>query len=484
MRVLQNYIAGEWVDSASGQRRSCFNPAIRDQVICEAPVSTPADVERAIVAASAAFEEWSKTPAPKRAAALRSFWASLTEQEEDFARTITRENGKTLRESRVEFQAALKEIDFQIGQGRRLGGRQVASEGAGVIGFLTRAPLGVVSLITPWNFPMNVACRKMIPALIAGNCCLLKPADLTPMSAVLLFQALHQAGLPKGVANLVIGRGSVLGDTLVGHPAIQAVSFTGSTEVGLSIAQKLAGRAVKIQLEMGGKNPLVVLADADIAIAVEAAVAGGFSCAGQWCTSTSRVIVEAPTYERFVEQLTARTRAFKVGDGSDESIEMGPLCGAQQYETVVKYIALGKAEGARLCAGGQALTEGQLARGYFIAPTLFAEVKPEMRIAQEEVFGPVLTVLKADDFDHALRLANDVVFGLASSIYTNDLAKAQRFVAGSDVGLCHVNLSTAYKEPQLEFGGIKESGRGSPEAGESGVEFFTRHKAVYLKEQP
>ena len=483
MRTLQNYINGSWVDSVSGRRGRCVNPADREEVVCEAQASVPEDVEQAMAAASRAWAGWAALPAPRRAALLQEVWFRMKSREEDFVRAITRENGKILRESRAEFQAALKETDYQIGQGRRLTGKSLPSEVPGATCGLQRRPLGVVTLITPWNFPLNVACRKLVPALIAGNCCVLKPSDLTPLSAALLCELLHEAGLPPGTVNLVTGRGSVIGEALVAHPAVRAVSFTGSTEVGVGIATRLAGRATKLQLEMGGKNPLVVLADADLPKAVEAAMLGAYSCSGQWCTSTSRVIVEEAVYESVVERLAAAASALKVGDGFDESSQMGPVCGAQQYENILRYIEIGKGEGARLCAGGRALTDGNLSRGCFIAPTVFADVTPGLRIAQEEIFGPVLAVMKARDFDHALELANATPFGLASSIFTRDLARAQRFVAESEVGLCHVNLPTAWKEPQMEFGGIKESGRGLPEAGEDGMEFFTNHKAVYVKER-
>jgi aldehyde dehydrogenase (NAD+) len=483
MRILQNYVGGKWTDSVSGRRRQVFNPANRDELICETQDSTPGDAEAAILAAREAFPAWSRMPMPRRAAVLRDFLGRFEAREEEFARAITRENGKTLRESRVEFQAALKEADFQIGQGRRSAGALLPSELPGVTCQVRREPLGVVAVIAPWNFPLNVICRKLIPALVAGNTCVVKPADLTPVSAALLFESLQAAGLPQGAANLVFGRGSVIGETIALHPAVKALSFTGSTEVGLGIARKLAGRDTKLQLELGGKNPLVVLADADIDKAVEAASIGGFSCSGQWCTSTSRVIAEAGVYDDFLAKLVARTKAIVVGDGASETTGMGPVCGRQQYETILRFIDQGRREGARLAIGGGPLTEGGLARGWFIAPTIFVDVAPAMTIAREEIFGPVLVVLKAADFEEALRLANDTPYGLAASVYTRDLAKAQRFVAECEAGLCHVNMHTAYKEPQLEFGGRGESGRGAPEAGESGVEFFTRHKAVYVREQ-
>jgi alpha-ketoglutaric semialdehyde dehydrogenase len=484
MRVLNNYIGGQWIESTSRSLRQSFNPANREELVCNIQDSNPADAVAAIQAAENAYAAWAQTPAPKRAALLQDFLSHFRSREEEFVRAITRENGKTLRESRTEFVAALKEADFQVGQGRRVAGQLRPAELSGVSCYLQREPLGVVTLITPWNFPLNVACRKLIPALIAGNTCVLKPAELTPMSAALLFESFHAAGLPPGVVNLVFGRGSVIGETLVTHPAVKALSFTGSTEVGLEIAKKLAGRGTKIQLELGGKNPLVVLADADIAKAVDAAIIGGYSCSGQWCTSTSRVIVETGIYDAFLRTLTERARAIVVGDGGDEKVQMGPVCGKRQYETILDFIETGLREGARLVTGGKALTAGQYAKGWFIEPTIFADVSPGQVIAKEEIFGPVLVVIRADDLSDAIRLANDTRYGLSSSIYTGDLAKAQRFVAESEVGLCHVNMHTAYKEPQLEFGGVKESGRGDPEAGDSGVEFFTRHKVVYVRDRP
>ena len=479
--VLRNYIDGQWVDSVSGETSENINPADREEVICRAQSSVVEDTEAAIGAAAAAFDAWRRVPVPERAALLSRALRVMADREEDFVRIITQENGKTLRESRGEFAAAVKEAEYQIGQGRRLGGLHAPSEQPGVTCYLARQPLGVAVLITPWNFPLNVACRKLFPALIAGNTCVLKPADFTPMTAWLLFEAIDAAGLPRGVANYITGRGSAIGDALVCHDAVKAVSFTGSTEVGLGIAVKLAGRRTRLQLEMGGKNPLVALADADLDKAVDAAILGAFSCSGQWCTSTSRAIVESAVYDEFLEMLVEKSSRITVGRGTDESSRMGPVAGARQYESILNYIAVGKQEGARLCAGGSAITEGAFASGYFIKPTVFADVTPDMRIAREEIFGPVLCVMRAADFDEALRMANDTDYGLASSIYTNDLAKARLFVAESEVGLCHVNLPTAWKEPQLEFGGIKDSGRGLPEAGETGAEFFTDIKAIYVR---
>ncbi len=481
VKIFGNYINGRWVSSESNATLKNINPANRDEVLCEVQDSTPADAASAIEAAAAAFSGWRSTPAPERARLLQNVVLALREQEETLVRVITLENGKTLRESRGEFLSAIKEAEFQIGEGRRLGGEHLPSELPGVVCYLAREPLGVASLITPWNFPLNVACRKLFPALVAGNCCVLKPAEFTPMSAALLVEAVDQAGFPRGVVNLVTGRGSRIGDTLVTHSAVRAISFTGSTEVGLGIASKVAARQVKIQLEMGGKNPFVVLADADIELALNAAVLGAYSCSGQWCTSTSRVIVEESVYDTFLEQLVEKVKTIAVGNGLSESTRMGPVAGPKQFKTINEYIEIGKREGARVSIGGSILTESEYARGYYITPTVFTDVTPDMRIAREEIFGPVLCVMRAKNFDHALNLANDTVYGLASSIYTRDLAKAQKFVEQSEVGLCHVNMPTSWKEPQFEFGGVKDSGRGMAEAGRSGALFFTDHKAVYMR---
>jgi len=477
----QNFIDGQWRASRTGETFPNVNPANREEVLGHFQSSGAEDMVEAIEAAALAFEGWRKVPAPGRAAVAARVLDAMRAEAEQFARAITLENGKTLREGRAEVAAAVSELDFQIGQAARLGGVTVPSRTEGVLAYLRRDPLGVVSVITPWNFPLNVACRKMFPALIAGNTVVLKPATFTPLTAVLLMGLLEAAELPPGVANLVTGTGAKVGAPLSEHPAVRGLTFTGSTEVGKALYARASASGIKAQVEMGGKNAAVVLGDADLELAARDVVFGAFSCAGQWCTSTSRAIVERSVLEEFTAMVVKRAEAMKVGNGLDEGVDMGPVAGRSQHEKILGHIEQGKREGARLLAGGQACTEPPLDKGYFVQPTVFDRVRPQMSIAREEIFGPVLCIIEAEDFEHALTLSNDSAYGLASSIYTNSLDKAQRFVEESRVGLCHVNMSTAYKEPQLPFGGRKDSGAGPPEAGDEGVEFFTEHKAVYVR---
>ncbi len=405
----------------------------------------------------------------------------MRERIDRIAGVITAENGKTLAESRAEIASAIKEMDYQINEGIRLGGQIMPSEREGVLAYGIRVPLGVVAVISPWNFPFNVPSRKITPALITGNTCVLKPAGLTPGVGAEFVALFEGAGLPNGVLNFVTGCGTVLGPALVEDPAVRAVTFTGSTEIGIGIHKAAANNLTRTQLEMGGKNPLVVLADADLERAVDAAVLAAYACAGQWCTSTSRVVVEERIHDDFVAMLLERVKEIKVGKGTAPDTTMGPVCGKGQLTGVLDYIQKGKDQGARLTIGGSQINDNELARGCFIEPTIFTEVTPDMTVAQEEIFGPVLSVIRAADFDQAVEIANHVQFGLSSSVYTKDLQKALTFVERTEVGLTHVNIPTAFKEPQLSFGGVKRSGCGLPEAGDTGVEFFTEHKVTYIK---
>ena len=397
------------------------------------------------------------------------------------AAVITTENGKILRESKGEIESAIKEMEFQVGEGLRMAGEVMPSAQAGVMAYSMRRPLGVVAVISPWNFPFNVPCRKITPALITGNTCVFKPANLTPGVGAEFVKLFDEAGLPHGVLNFVTGSGAVIGDAIVGNPLVKAVTFTGSTEVGRSIHQKAAANFTRTQLEMGGKNPLVILADADMEAAVNSAALAAYACAGQWCTSTSRVVIEKRVRNDFMTLLMEKVRKIVVGPGTDPNVTMGPVCGKAQVEGIMASIEKGKSEGAKLLIGGNRITKANFAQGCFIEPTIFADVKPDMYIAQEEIFGPVLSIIAVDSFEEAIEVANGVKFGLSSSLYTKDLEKAMMFIEKTDVGLTHVNIPTAVKEPQLTFGGIKLSGCGIPEAGHTGIEFFTEHKVAYIK---
>ncbi len=480
-RPFQNYIGGEWVASSDGRTFEQRNPANLDEVTGLWPAATVEDARRAVSAAEAAFPAWRALTVYQRAEILKRALALMIERRDAMARVLTLENGKTLAESKTEIDSAVREMEFQISEGLRMGGETLPSSTPGVHAYSTRVPLGVVAVISPWNFPFNVPGRKGIPALVAGNTVVFKPASLTPQTGYEFTRLLVDAGLPAGVWNLVTGSGATVGEVFTVDPRIKAISFTGSTAVGRRIHEKAATILARTQLEMGGKNPLVVLADADLEAAAQAAATAGYACAGQWCTSTSRVIVERAVARDFVGRVVARVKAMRIGNGLDPQANMGPVCGEQQLGDILNYIRIGKQEGATLACGGRRIEEGAAARGCFIEPTVFTEVEPRMKIAQEEIFGPVLSVLVADDFDAACEIANDVVFGLSSSVYTNDLSRALTFAERTDVGMTHVNMHTALKEPQLTFGGVKQSGFGIPEAGHTGIEFFSEHRVVYVK---
>jgi len=479
--LFQNYIGGNWVASADGRTFEQRNPADLDEVTGRWPACTAEDARRAIGAAERAFPAWRALTVYRRAEYLKKALGLMAERRDAMARVLTLENGKTFAESKTEIDSAIREMDFQINEGLRMGGEQLPSATDGVFAYASRAPLGVVSIISPWNFPFNVPGRKGTPALISGNTVVFKPASLTPQTGYEFTRLFVDAGLPAGVWNFITGGGGTVGEALTVDPRIKAVSFTGSTAVGRRIHEKAAKILARTQLEMGGKNPLVVLADADLDAAAQAAVTAAYACAGQWCTSTSRVVVEKPVAKELSERIVARVKAMRVGNGMEAGVNLGPVCGAQQLEDILRYIDIGRKEGAALACGGRRMTEGAMAKGCFIEPTVFTGVQRAMQIAQEEIFGPVLSIMVAEDFDEACDIANDVIYGLSSSIYTRDLAKAHSFAERSEVGMTHVNMHTALKEPQFSFGGVKQSGIGVPEAGRTGIEFFTEHRVVYIK---
>jgi len=484
VETLRNYINGEWRDSASGTLLEDRNPAQPDQVVARFQSSTPDDVAAAAEAAAAALPAWRAMPPPKRGEILFKAAALLEERADDVARAMTLEEGKTFREARGETLRGASILRFFAGEAWQPSGDTYPSANPSTFLYTTRAPLGVVTAITPWNFPVAIPCWKIAPALVYGNTVLLKPAELTPLTAYKIVQALEDAGLPKGVLNLVLGKGSQIGDALVGHKHVAGVTFTGSNEVGRHVYNLAIDGHKKAQLELGGKNPIVVLDDADLEQAVTQTLNGAYLSTGQKCTAASRVIVMRSVKDEFTERLLRRVRAITVGDGLDPQTYMGPLVSQGQKDTVLKYIKIGQDEGARLLAGGHALDDAGRHGGYFVEPTLFDDVTPTMRIAQEEIFGPVLALITVDSFEEAIEVANGVQYGLSASVFTRDAERAFRFVSASESGIVHVNSETAGAEPQVPFGGMKSSSSFSREQGKAAVEFFTQIKTVYFDMPP
>jgi alpha-ketoglutaric semialdehyde dehydrogenase len=479
--TFRNLIGGEWVDSSTGRTFETRNPADTDEVIGTYPRCDAADTRQAIEAAERAQPRWAAIPAPKRGEILHRAANILESRADGVARDMTREEGKTLPEAHGEVNRAINILRYYGGEGARLSGQFTPSERDRVVIHTLRRPLGVVGLITPWNFPIAIPAWKTAPALVAGNAVVLKPSDLAPLCALRLVEALDEAGVTKGALNLVTGPGSSVGHEIVTNAAIKAISFTGSVTTGSGIAVEAAKRRARVQLEMGGKNPTVVLADADIQDAVANVVNSAFFSTGQRCTATSRVIVEDPIAEQFTEALAQRTRALKVGNGLEPGIEVGPSVDARQLDTVLEYVGIGRQEGARLVCGGERLASGVHARGFFSSPAVLAEVQPAMRVAQEEIFGPVLAVLPARDLDHAIAIANGIEFGLSAAICTRSLTAAYEFLHRAEAGLVMVNLPSAGVEYHVPFGGSKGSSMGMREQGPVAVDFYSELKTAYVK---
>lgn len=481
MTPFKNLIGGEWTASHTGATFETRNPADTDEVVGVFQKSDADDARQAIDAAKAAQPAWAAIPAPKRGEILHRAAAILESRADQVAREMTREEGKTLPEARGEVGRAVNILRYVGGEGARLGGEYAPSERDRVFIQTRRRPLGVVGLITPWNFPIAIPTWKTAPALICGNAVVLKPSDLAPLCAVRLVEALHEAGVTKGAINLVTGPGSKVGNELVTNPSVKAISFTGSEGTGSAIAVEAAKRRARVQLEMGGKNPTIVLADADIADAVNVVVNAAFFSTGQRCTATSRVIVEAPIVERFTAALVERAKTLKVGNGLEAGIEIGPSIDAKQLATVLDYVGVGTAEGARLLTGGERLSSGAHARGYFSSPAVMTDVTPEMRIAQEEIFGPVLGVLPARDLDHAIEVANGIRFGLSAAMCTTSLTSAYEFINRIEAGLVMVNLPSAGVEYHVPFGGSKASSMGMREQGPVAIDFYSEWQTAYVK---
>jgi acyl-CoA reductase-like NAD-dependent aldehyde dehydrogenase len=477
--TYDNFVSGKWVQSGSGATFENRNPANTSDLIGVFPDSTAADAEAAVAAAKQAFESWRLVPAPKRAEMLFKAAQIIAERKEAFARDMTREMGKVLDETRGDVQEAIDMTYFLAAEGRRLHGQTAPSELRDKFAMSIRQPIGVCSMITPWNFPMAIPSWKIIPALVCGNTVVLKPSELTPLSAVNFVKVLQEAGVPPGVVNLVTG-GPAVGEILTTHPDVAVVSFTGSTAVGRLVNQNAAPFFKKVHLEMGGKNAIMIMDDANLELALEGCLWGGFGTTGQRCTAASRVIVHEKVHDRFVEAFVRRAAALRVGDGLDPSMQMGPSISEKQLQKVIGYVEIGKQEGATLACGGARLESGPHAHGFFHEPTIFTNVTRSMRIAREEIFGPVVSVIKCASADEAVAIANDVAYGLSASIYTQDINRA--FTAMRDVytGIFYVNAPTIGAEVHLPFGGTKATGNGHREAGLASLDVFSEWKSVYV----
>jgi acyl-CoA reductase-like NAD-dependent aldehyde dehydrogenase len=459
------------------------NPANTREVVNTSPLSTREEVREAVAAAQAAFPAWRDTPAPVRGKILSRAAAIMEKQKDSLARLLSHEEGKILNDSTVEVQRSINIVEFTAGEARRMGGETVPSELPKTFAYTVKQPLGVVGAITPWNFPIAIPVWKLAPALVTGNTVVFKPSEVTPECAAKVVEIFAEAGLPAGVLNMVLGTGEEVGDEMVQSPGIRAISFTGSNEVGGIIYARSAKQLKKCQCEMGGKNPVIVLRDADLALATEAVTAGAFGSSGQRCTATSRVVVEDAVADRFVQMLVERARKLKVGDGLAAGVDVGPLVDENQLKTVLRYLEIGKKE-AQLLLGGERLAGSEYDCGHFVAPTIFDRVSCDSVIGQEEIFGPVLSVIRVPDFKEALRVANSVKYGLSSSIYTNDAARIFEFLDRIETGITHVNAPTIASEAQLPFGGMKGTGVGLREMGNVAIDFYTELKAVYINYTP
>ena len=480
MKVFKIFINGSWIDSISGRTTENINPANTDDVIGTIELASREEAKAAVEAAYNAFRDWKRTPAPARGKIVGRAARLMEERKEDLAQAITREEGKTISEARGETQRAINVVEFCAGESRRLTGETIPSELPHNFAYTIKEPHGVVACITPWNFPVAIPAWKLAPALVAGNTVVFKPATLTPGTAVMLTEIFVDAGIPKGVFNMILGSGREAGDEIVSHPAVRALSFTGSTETGLKLYEQVAPRGVKVQAEMGGKNPVVVLEDCDMALAVESTAQGAFGSTGQRCTATSRAVVIDKVADEFVQKIVERAKSFKLGPGDDPNNHIGPSVDEGQFNTVLKYIDIGREDGATLMCGGRRASGNGLDRGYFVEPTVFDHVTSDMRIAREEIFGPVLSVLRVKDFDEAMRVANDSEYGLSSSVFSNDANMIYRFVDEIESGMTHINSPTTGGEAHIPFGGTKNTGLGAREQGSTALDFYTELKVVYV----
>jgi acyl-CoA reductase-like NAD-dependent aldehyde dehydrogenase len=476
---LRNYIDGRWVDSVSGQAFENLDPAT-GEVIATATKSTTADVDKAVEAARRAAEAWRLYPAPKRGEILYRAGELMLARKDDLAREMTREMGKVLAEARGDVQEGIDMTYYMAGEGRRQFGDVVPAELPNKWAMSMRHPHGVVAAITPWNFPFAIPTWKLMPALVLGNTVVFKPASYTPMLAVRLVEILEEAGLPKGVLNLVLGPGGELGDHLVQHPGVDLISFTGSSDTGSHISE-IAGRLLKrVSCELGGKNAIVVLDDADVDLSIEGILWSAFGTSGQRCTAASRVIAHKGVANDVIDKLVGRAKKMKMGHGLDASTDLGPVVSKQAQEKVASYMPIAEKEGATIAAGGRVPTEGALAKGFFHEPTVLVDVKPNMRVAQEEIFGPVTAVIEVGSLDEAIKVLNSTKYGLSCSVYTRNVNNAFRFMRDAETGLVYVNAGTIGAEIQLPFGGMKSTGNGHREAGRAALDVYGDWKSIYV----
>lgn len=474
-----NYIDGEWVESVTGRTYENVNPAT-GEVLSVFPRSNAEDVKKAIDAAQAAFKSWRLVPAPKRAEIVFKAGELLAERKEEFAREMTQEMGKVLNEARGDVQEAIDMTYFTAGEGRRMLGHTTPSELPNKFAMSLRMPIGIVAAITPWNFPMAIPSWKVVPAILAGNGVVFKPARYTPKSAYNLVKTFEDAGLPGGVLNIVFGFAGEVGDQMVEDPRVDLITFTGSTGVGTSLAEQCPKSYKRVSLEMGGKNAIIVLDDADIDLAIEGIIWSAFGTTGQRCTAASRVIVHKGVLDALTGQLVETTKALKLGDGLLPTTDVGPVINDDQLNKIHEYSEIGLKEGAKLLCGGEIATEGELEGGFFYKPTIFGDVKPDMRIAQEEIFGPTTAIVPVGSLDEAIEVNNGTQFGLSTSVYTKDVDKAFRAIRDIYTGLVYINAGTIGAEVHLPFGGTRGTGNGHREAGQTALDECTEWKTVFV----
>jgi aldehyde dehydrogenase (NAD+) len=478
--TYNNYIDGRWIASSSGETFENRNPANTDDLIGIFQKSNRADVEAALDAAARAYATWRLVPAPIRAEMLFKAAQLIVQRKEQLARDMTREMGKVLHETRGDVQEAIDMTFYIAGEGRRMFGHTVPSELRNKFAMSVRQPLGVCSIITPWNFPMAIPSWKTIPALVCGNTVVFKPASQTPLSALNFVKVLEEAGIPAGVVNMVTGDGGEVGTPLTTHDAVRVVSFTGSTAVGRIVNEASAPTFKKVHLEMGGKNVIMIMDDANLELAVDGCLWGGFGTTGQRCTAASRVVVHEKVYKPFVSEFVRRAKSLVVGDGLRDDTHMGPSISQSQLETVMNYVRIGKGEGATLASGGNRLESGAHGKGFFHEPTIFTDVSPRMRIAREEIFGPVVSVIPCRSLEEAIQIGNDVEYGLSASIYTQDINRAFTAMRDLYTGIFYVNAPTIGAEVHLPFGGTKNTGNGHREAGVAALDVFSEWKSIYI----